>query len=325
MVLRPLISIIPFSLLKRFSSSKIIILYYHIVNDDIVSHIRYLYKHKRTRQFIDDLEFLLQNYSPIGLKDVIGWVKGQDNLSTNCFFLTFDDGFREIHDVIAPILLEKGIPATFFISSAFLDNCELCYQHKASLLVEKINKGISAISEKEIRDILVNIDLSFSRISEGVLKVGYRQREALDRIAQILMIDFQDYLNKNEPYLKSDQILELIDQGFTIGAHSIDHPYYSCLSLDEQLAQTIGSVMHVRNKFNLKYGAFAFPHNDTGVSNEFFRKIQESLLIDITFGTGGMIDNDIQGHRQRISLENPFLPAKNNIAWQYARKLYKQL
>ena len=77
------------------------------------------------------------------LLDVIAWVRGETILPPNSFLLTFDDGFREIYDIIAPILLDKGIPATFFISSGFLDNRELCYQHKASLLVEKVRNGIS--------------------------------------------------------------------------------------------------------------------------------------------------------------------------------------
>lgn len=324
-VLRPLINIIPFPLIKRIGSGKLIILYYHVVNDEDVPHISYLYKYKRTRQFFDDLEFLLKHYSPIGLLDVIHWAKGKNILPPNCFLLTFDDGLREIHDVIAPILLDKGIPATFFISSAFLDNQELCYLHKASLLAETIREGISSGAEGEIRGILLKMGLSFSQLSEGVLKVDYKRREVLDRIAEALQVDFQEYLDEKQPYLTSSQVKGLIDQGFTIGAHSIDHPYYSTLSLAEQLEQTIVSVKQIREKFGLDYGAFAFPHNDNGVSQEFFQKVQESGLIDITFGTGGMLDGGLRNHRQRISLEKPLLTARELIAWQYTRKLYKRL
>jgi len=310
--------------MKRIGSGKLIILYYHVVNDEDVPHISYLYKYKQTRPFCNDLDFLLKHYSPIGLSDVIHWANRKKNLPPNCFLLTFDDGFREIYDVIAPILLDKKIPATFFISSAFLDNVELCYLHKASLLVEKIRKGISSGTEGEIKGILMKRGLTFSKLSEGVLKVDYKRRDALDRIAEILLIDFQKYLTENQPYLTSGQIKKLIDLGFTIGAHSIDHPYYSSLSLSEQLEQTIVSVKQIREKFSLDYGAFAFPHNDSGVQNEFFKKIIDSGLIDITFGTGGMVDGSLRSHRQRVSLEKPCLPARKLIAWQYLRKFYKQ-
>jgi peptidoglycan/xylan/chitin deacetylase (PgdA/CDA1 family) len=324
-VLRPLINIIPFSLIRQIGSSKLIVLYYHIVNDEDVPHISNLYKYKCTGQFIDDLEFLLQQYSPIGLSDVIAWMRGKKNLIPNSFLLTFDDGLRDIFDVIAPILSKKGIPATFFISSAFLDNQELCYLHKASLLVEKLRKGISRGDEVEISKILVKSDFYFSQLYDGVQKIDYSRREALDRIADILQVDFQGYLNDKKPYLTSFQVKELIDRGFAIGAHSIDHPYYSDLSLEEQLVQTLVSVKQIRESFALEYGAFAFPHNDAGVSPEFFKKVQESGLVDITFGTGGMQDAGLQSHLQRISLEKPLLSARELIAWQYMRNIFKKL
>ena len=323
-VLAPLINIIPFSLIKNLGFRKLVVFYYHVVNDEDVPHIRHLYKYKGTKQFSDDLDFLQRNYSPIGLPDVIGWVRGKKDLQPNCLLLTFDDGFREIFDVIAPILLEKGIPATFFISSAFLDNKELCYEHKASLLVEKICQGISPGTKEAIKEILEKNDIFFSSLAEGILGVGYKRRGALDKVSEILLVDFKEYLAEKRPYLTLGHVKSLIDRGFTIGSHSIDHPYYSALSLAEQMEQTIVSVKDIRETFGLDYGAFAFPHNDTGVIPEFFKSVQESGLVDITFGTGGMLDGALPSHRQRISLEKPVLPARELIAWQYMRRLYRQ-
>jgi len=324
-IISRIFSKIPFSVLGKLTRTNLIIPYYHIVSDEEILHVKHLYKYKTIREFKEDMDFLLKNYSPISLIEILNFIKTGRPLPGKTFLLTFDDGFREIYDVIAPILLDKGVPATFFISSAFIDNRELCYQHKASLLVENIHKGISPRTEAEVKGILVKMGLSFSQLSEGVLKVDYRRREAIDKIGEVLLVDFQGYLNEKQPYLTSSQLKELIDRGFAIGAHSIDHPYYAALSLEEQLEQTIVSVKQIRENFGLDYGAFAFPHNDNGVSQEFFRKVQESGLIDITFGTGGMVDGGLLNHRQRISIEKPLLPAREIIAWQYMRKLYKQL
>jgi peptidoglycan/xylan/chitin deacetylase (PgdA/CDA1 family) len=323
-ILMPLLKIIPFSLVRRIGSGKLIVLYFHAVNDENIPHICNLYRHKRTTEFEDDLEFLLTYYYPIGLQDVIYWIRGIKNLPPNCFLMTFDDGLRETFDVIAPILLNRGIPAVFFISSAFLDNRALCYQHKESLLVEKIRSGISQSIEKEIKNILRKISIPFSDVSDGILQVDYRRRNALEEMAEVLDVDFDEYLKIKRPYLTSIQIRRLIDQGFAIGAHSIDHPYYSSLKIEEQMEQTIVSVKEIRNKFILDYGAFAFPHNDAGVSKEFFNKLQESRLVDITFGTGGILEGGFANHKQRVSLENPLLPARDILKWHHARKVYKE-
>jgi hypothetical protein len=79
----------------------------------------------------------------------------------------------------------------------------------------------------------------------------------------------------------------------------------------------------VRNTFNLDYGAFAFPHSDLGVSKQYFNQIENSGLVDVSFGTSGMIEDCMPNHFQRFSLENPLRPAKNILAYQYARRFWR--
>ena len=43
---------------------------------------------------------------------------------------------REATSVIAPICREKGVPATFFLTTGFLDNRALGDRHLASLLLQ---------------------------------------------------------------------------------------------------------------------------------------------------------------------------------------------
>ena len=291
--MKTILKLIPFTLVKKlFGSHKLLIVYYHLVNDGHSPHIKHLYQYKKVKEFIQDLEFLLKRYSPVRLQDVIAWVKGECSLPENRFLLTFDDGFREVDDVIAPILREKGVPATVFITSMFLDNQDLFYRNKASLLVEEIQNGISPTHGKKIKNIMVQHGCSFDEISDGILKIDYREKEALDRIANVIEFDFGHYLREMQPYLTSDQVNKLIAQGFGVGAHSLDHPYYSSLSLEEQVEQTLESVKIIRDKFQLHYGAFAFPHNDCGVSREFFKIIKNSGIVDATFGTGGLSQED---------------------------------
>jgi peptidoglycan/xylan/chitin deacetylase (PgdA/CDA1 family) len=310
--------------LKQHIISRIgIIPYYHIVSDEEVLHVKHLYKYKTIRQFKEDIDFLLMNYTSMGLLDIMKYIKADRPLPKKAFLLTFDDGFREMHEIVAPILLEKGVQAAFFINSAFIDNRQMCYLNKASILAKQYGMNHTLRREEVARIMRINA-IQFDDVISGILSIGYHKKQLLDDIAQKLNIDFDDYLSMHKPYLTSGQINHLIEKGFSIGAHSIDHPYYANLSLEAQLEQTITSVKHIRENFKLGYGAFAFPHNDTGVSREFFNRICESGVIDVTFGTGGMIDGCVSFHRQRVSLEKPLLPARILLERQYARRLYKQ-
>lgn len=326
-IVSSIVSKIPSSLLGWITRTSLIIPYYHMVSDDEVLHTKHLYLHKNIKQFKDDLDFLLKNFVPINLSDLMDFLKHDRALSDRAFLLTFDDGFREMHDIVAPILLEKGISATFFINSNFIDNKRICYQHKASILAEyslkSLSQGGGVLSK--IDELLLKNKINPTDIKKGILSINYRQRDIIDEIAQLIDIDFNDYLKRNKPYMTSEQIRRLINEGFSIGAHSIDHPLYSSLSSEDQLHQTMESVKFVKERFGLEYGVFAFPHNDNGVSKKFFNEILDSGLIDATFGTGGIIYDIVPNHFQRFSLEKPVMSAEKIIVLQYAKKLYRLL
>jgi len=315
---------IPLAILYKFTETSIFIPYYHIVSNDDVLHIKHLYPHKNIKQFSDDLDFILKKFSPISLYDVLENLYIGKTLPSKALHLTFDDGFRELYDIIAPILLKKGIPATFFISSNFIDNKFLYYQHKASILAEHtLKRDFEPNIQNDIKKIFMDNNLEFNDIKSGILSIKYRDKFVVDELATVMDIDFSDYLSKNKPYLTTEQIERLIYSGFTIGAHSIDHPLYSNLTLEEQLHQTSESVTFIKDKFSLNYRVFAFPHSDNGVSKGYFSQIKKSGLVDISFGTSGMVEDNIPSNLQRFSLEKPLLPAENIIALQCAKRLWR--
>jgi hypothetical protein len=126
-----------------------------MVSDDAaIPHVRHLYKYKTVRQFEDDMDFVLKHYFPISLTDLLSSLRSGRPLRERSFLLTFDDGYREMSEIVAPILMKKGISATFFLNSAFIDNKQMCYVNKASLLVEQLPTPGSSGLEKELSAML---------------------------------------------------------------------------------------------------------------------------------------------------------------------------
>jgi peptidoglycan/xylan/chitin deacetylase (PgdA/CDA1 family) len=316
-------STIPLSLWARLTMANPVIFYYHLVSDADVAHVKHLYRHKGVKTFRAELDLILGHYSPVSLNDLMAHVKRGTKLPGRAFLLSFDDGFREMHDIVAPILREKGVPAVFFLNSGFIDNRQLCYLHKASLLAERLRTPGTAPSLGWVPECTGRKFGGAGELAAWLPAVPYGERMILDRVAERLEVDFDAYLRGHEPYLTAAQIRGLLRDGFAIGAHSIDHPPYASVDIEEQLRQTVESVRFVRELFELSYGAFAFPHNDFGVPEEFFRRLRESDTVDISFGTGGMISEGVPRHLQRCSLENPPLPAGRIIALEYARKMLR--
>ena len=110
----------------------------HVVADTTPRHVRYLYAVRSIANFQADLDFLCRNYRPLAMSELDELPRRRGSqASARAFVLSFDDGMREVYDVIAPMLRAKGVPAMFFINSATIDNRQLMWRNKLSLLVEQ--------------------------------------------------------------------------------------------------------------------------------------------------------------------------------------------
>ena len=128
------------SVLMKLGAKKVILPFYHGVSDCSLSYIRQLYSIKSEKEFKEDLDYLLKWFEPISLKSFKNHISNKTRLVENSFLLTFDDGLSSFYDVVAPILLEKKIPAINFLNKNFIDNEQLFYRFKVSLLIERILK-----------------------------------------------------------------------------------------------------------------------------------------------------------------------------------------
>jgi peptidoglycan/xylan/chitin deacetylase (PgdA/CDA1 family) len=324
-MMRALISNMPYMLVRHLPAIDLLVPYYHLVSDEPVAHVKNLYAHKSVAEFRSDLDFLLRHYTAVGLPELLDAQRRERPLPKRSFLLTFDDGFREMAEIVAPLLLAKGVPAAFFITSAFTDNRALCHQHLASIVAEHIGRGLSPSDIARVRALIAPTGTNGRDPGAAIVALPYRERTAIEAVARAVGVDGLSYLREARPYLTSAQVEWLINKGFAIGAHSIDHPLYAALPLQEQIRQTRESLAFVKGRFGLPYAAFAFPHHDRGVSRRFFSELYGSGELDISFGTGGPAEDVWPRNIQRISFERPRMPARKIVVYATARRIYRTM
>lgn len=282
--------------------NEILFPYYHVVSDAPLPHIRHLYAYRDIAGFQRDLEIFLRYYQPIGLTEVLDVVSGRTAVKQPSVHLTFDDGFRECHDVIAPLLKQKGVPATFFLSTDFLDNADMYFRNKLSIVLDKTRGHLEHNKEVEVQRIFTANGIPYTGFHETLKKLTFKNGNIIEEIGLSLGVDIQDYLMQNQPYLTSEQVKSLLSDGFFIGSHSRNHPLFSGLTLNEQTQQVKESLEYIQHNFDPACRAFAFPHTDAGVPLGFYR--ETSRYADIYFGTGKMIKDCVPNSIQRFSMDN---------------------
>jgi peptidoglycan/xylan/chitin deacetylase (PgdA/CDA1 family) len=312
--------------LIQISNKKLLIPLYHAISDNPPAHLKNLYPLRSIRQFKNDLAFILKFYEPISVEDLVYSIKNQQPFTKNKVLFTFDDGLREVKDFIAPILKEKGIPAIFFVNSAFINNKDLFYRYKAGLIVERLKNEDPHELTRVAKILNINLPL-FKPVKDAVLQVNYLHKDVLDEIACSLHIDFNDFLQKKNPYLSTAELSLLMKDGFYIGAHGVGHPEFFNISFKEQFRQVKESIIWVKEKLNPDFNFFAFPFTDFNVSKQFFDSIYADKEIepDLTFGCAGLKDEFFSSHLQRVPFEKTRSSAKTILRQEYVRYLLKKL
>jgi peptidoglycan/xylan/chitin deacetylase (PgdA/CDA1 family) len=299
-----------------------------MISDTSVPHVSHLYRFRTVAEFTADVEFLLRRFEPVTLHDIVDALNGTRRLSRPCFHLTFDDGFREMHDIVAPILQRAGAPATFFLNTAFLDDGGLAHHNALSVLLDRLQSNrarLAAASIRRVESLLPPGRDNHATMLSRFLSIPYAHNALVRSLAAALDVDLDQYVREARPYLSSGQIASMLRSGFTIGAHSHDHPLYADLPLEKQLEQTRMSMQWLETRFGVSPKAFAFPHTDRGVGAAFFNTVFSEPILDVSFGTAGLVSHFHPRNIERVGMEKTSAPAAQILARQFVRATYHKL
>jgi len=213
------------------------------------------------KTFKKHLKFYKNKYDVISLKDAISLSEQGDSLNRK-LVITFDDGFRENHSIIAPILLDENLTGTFFIISNCIDNMDMMWRNKLILIDKYKGKNFYSIvnnvcSEFSIPNIKHNQNLMDWSIKTWPMNI---KESIINNLwSQIMPMSVSEYLNQNKPYCSVKEIKELVNDKFEIGSHSMSHPIFSKLDYNQFKNEIINSSDKLSEITNHKVNYFSYP------------------------------------------------------------------
>ena len=234
------------------------ILAYHGVTaraDDALRNRRRL--HVPATVFAQQLDILSREWRPVPLSTFLSALAEQRPLPPRSVVVTFDDGYRNVGTVAAPLLRQFGIPFTLFIVTSsvggrlWLDQVEASIQESETPLLywrgHRIALGTANEKLRAVRNIVhILEDLGEGRDEAiaGLWNVSGRTWPADDD---------RDLLDWNE-------IRELRDTGVEIGCHSDRHEpvtWRPAATLRVELADCHGTL---RKQLGPKPYPFCYPY-----------------------------------------------------------------
>lgn len=144
------------------------------------------------QMFDRQMAFIKRHYNVVPLPDLAQWLSAGKKMPAYTAAVTFDDGFRNNFTVALPILRKYRLPATVFLTTAFIDSTEL------GLWTEQVDL---LLQEAQIETVRIGVN---GKEREYPLRTGADRETSSDRI--------RAYLKTLPPDQRQSVITKLMDQ-----------------------------------------------------------------------------------------------------------------
>lgn len=215
-------------------------------------------------QFRRQLEFVGRYFTPITSEQIVLWKEGRLAKPANPIVLTFDDGYRDCHDVVLPLLLEAGVVADFFVCPWNIEERRLFWWDKIACCLRKSSRD--SIVLKYPRRLELNlstresIELSLRAIGRIIRHTDELDVDRLvDELQEAAAVDFDEQAEADKLLMNWDQVRALRRAGMGVGSHSYSHRILPLTKDDTAREEMARSKSAIEEALNESVLALAYP------------------------------------------------------------------
>jgi len=233
-----------------------ILMYHHVLAepDPFLPHIT-------VDAFARQLDFLRREMQVFPLEELAGKLVRREKMPRRSVALTFDDEYGDIYQNAFPLLKARGVAATVFIATGFVDTDRVPWTDELGFIFGRTEKKAiqfeGAISLEGEGDRL----RAFRRIKAALKAMGEADRRArFDEVRRQLAVSAPNPMR----VLGRREIREMADAGISFGAHTVSHPILSRISPDEARREIRDSRRMIEEMSGRKAQGFCYPNGEEG-------------------------------------------------------------
>jgi len=177
--------------------------------------------------------------------------------------ITFDDGYRSVHDLALPVLKEFGLPATVFVTSGYLGEHRM-WNDRIIDAVHTMPAGELDLSELGLGAYSLN-SMADRRSTAGLLTEASKYLPPASRSGVVTRLEalVGDALPQGL-MLTPDMVVALDRAGIEIGAHTVTHPILTSLDDAEAHTEIASGKEQLEDLLGKPVRFFAYPNGKVG-------------------------------------------------------------
>jgi peptidoglycan/xylan/chitin deacetylase (PgdA/CDA1 family) len=249
--------------------------------------------------FERQMAYIARKYRPSSMSDFCKAVLENQSFPRNTVLLTFDDGWRDNYLNAFPALKKHNVPATIFLTIAFIGSDRLFWFQELSTLMTKnyhlLTKYADAIenvlkkypNSKSAQNLLSeNIQKLIPDRNSFIEKLKYLDMDILDIIiAEMKNLDNtpHDPLDNERLLLNWDEVKQMSKDNIEFGSHGLSHRLLTLLNDKEIISELSQSKKTIEKMLGTSVSAFTYPNGD---HNTEIKKLTEHAGYICAFATG---------------------------------------
>ena len=239
-----------------------ILTYHHVADEDASYPFDPGVADATPAQFRRQLELCARYATPIGIDDLIRALDGAP-LPKNPLMVTFDAGYRSCHDVALPILQSVGLPATFFVTTSFVNDRRVYWWDRIAYLLFTSKLATVTISYPEPLTIAPHAQTTLNQLADIVKDTTALDLDRfLHELAVELRVDWNPELEREHSdhlVLTWDAVRALAKAGMGVESHSRHHRVLQTLDPVALREELQGSRRDLETQLGRPVRAIAYP------------------------------------------------------------------
>jgi len=201
--------------------SHAVVLMYHRFGED-----RYPSTNISTESFIQQLDFIEENgFKVWPLEKVVEYLRAKQPLPDKVVSITIDDAYLSVYQIAYPILQQRKMPFTIFVSTDYLDKGYSSYMSWDELK-DMVQHGVAVGNHSTSHDHLIerhndeNYEAWLTRVAEEIFNAEYRIEQNTGYRTTLYAHPYGEYNNVLAKYIGDLGYISFGQQSGPIGENS---------------------------------------------------------------------------------------------------------
>jgi peptidoglycan/xylan/chitin deacetylase (PgdA/CDA1 family) len=212
--------------------------------------------------FTWQMELLARCFNVLSLREALAAIDS-GRVPPRAVCITFDDGYRSVHDLALPVLRRLGLPATVFVSSGYVDGRNMwndrIVEAVETLPAEELDLAEFGLGVYSLRSVDERA-ATLGSLTEASKYLPPQERSRLVGRLQALVGE-----RASEGLMLTPEMVVNLDRhGIEIGAHTVTHPILTSLDDASAMQEIRDSKRELEAIVGKPVTLFAYPNGKVG-------------------------------------------------------------